>query len=202
MTSTQIKAQIEGLKDTLDREPARKLVKYVKRTGAHKGELVDFTPSQYRNITGKAPKAVIVSKRTRRVPWEYALDDIATELGYRSDEELQKAIEKSVRIQRQIDELRHDLSIQKEKEDRPIACKSIKRKRRISCNGVVIEAVTGQKLKYRVVYNVHVHKPGQKNTKDNKAGEVRGAKGLQKEMQNIAKQFERRYGKRRRRSKK
>lgn len=120
VTSDEIKAEIEGLKDTLDREPARKLVKYVKRTGAYKGELIDLTPSQYRTLMGKQPKAVIISKRTKRVPWEYALDEVATELGYRSDEDLKKAVERCVKVQRRIDELRHDLRIARARETRKI----------------------------------------------------------------------------------
>jgi soluble cytochrome b562 len=104
-----LEARIEGLEQTVQASRARKLIKYIRRTGEYKGEIIDFTPAQYRDITGKDPKKAII--RQGKIPWEWALDDIATELGYRSDEALKNDIEKTLKILHQIDELKRERGV-------------------------------------------------------------------------------------------
>lgn len=70
----ELREEIAAAQEALEREPARKLIKYVKRAGAYKGEVTDFTPKQYREITGKYPRRSILHQKTRKVPWEWALE--------------------------------------------------------------------------------------------------------------------------------
>ena len=107
--SHRIEAEIEGLEDTVQGSRARKLIKYVRRTGEYKGEIIDFTPAQYRDITGKDPRKAII--RQGKIPWEWALDGIATELGYRSDEALKNDIEKTLKLLHRIDELKRERGV-------------------------------------------------------------------------------------------
>jgi hypothetical protein len=88
----KIEAEIEGLKHYTETESARQLVPLIRRTGAYKGEIVDLTPVQYKKLMGHAPKKAIINKRGK-IPWELAFDELATELGYKSDEQLKKTIE-------------------------------------------------------------------------------------------------------------
>ncbi len=59
-------------------------------------------------MAGKPAKSAIIDKKTKKIPWEYALDEIATEWGYRSDEELKKAAESVGKGLRRIEELKRD----------------------------------------------------------------------------------------------
>jgi len=56
----RLEAELEALEDDLKHNPARKMVKYLKRSGGHKGHFVDLTPLQYRSITGKPPKKSVL----------------------------------------------------------------------------------------------------------------------------------------------
>ena len=87
-------AEIGGLKEWLVSEPATKLVNLIKKTGWYKGEVTNLTLKQYRDLTGKTEiKPNILTKDKKHVRWEYALDDVATEMGYESGEALKEAIE-------------------------------------------------------------------------------------------------------------
>ena len=55
---------------------------------------MDFTPKQYKQLTGRDPLPVIV--RNGRITWELAIDEIAQELGFPSDEALKTAAERLV----------------------------------------------------------------------------------------------------------
>ena len=101
-----VEAEIEGLKEFIETEKARKLVPVVRRTGGYKGEVIDLTPRQYRQLTGKIARSAIL--RRGKVPWEYALDELAKDLGYPSDESLKKAIEDLVKKQRRLERLKHE----------------------------------------------------------------------------------------------
>lgn len=101
----ELDAKVEGLKEYTSTERARKLVAIIRRTGAYKGEIVDLTPRQYRNLTGKiASKASLNIKG--KIPWEYALDELAEDLGYRSEEVLKHAVEDVGKRLRELEQLR------------------------------------------------------------------------------------------------
>lgn len=106
--SYRLGVEIDVLQETVQSSRARRLVKYIKRTGPHKGELIDFTPRQYRELTGNiATKAIL---REGKIPWEWALDQIASEFGYSSDEALKKDVEKMLRTIHRIDDMKWEQS--------------------------------------------------------------------------------------------
>jgi len=192
---SQLREEIAGINETLAEEPANKMVKYITRTGWHKGEVRYFTPRQYREITGRPPRQSIINKKGR-VPWELALDSIATELGYRSDQELKNAIERCRKLRIKLDGLRHQLAVATE-----IICKR-SLKARVSC---VRRRIHGKLCKARVVqcdsaeitavrqpsmWRIHVVRAGQKPSIDNQAGEVRYAKQADKTLRQIASKME------------
>lgn len=100
----ELEAEIDAVKESIRADPAGRLVKYVKRSGQFKGELIDFTKAQYRELIGKPPLPAIVNE-AGRVPWELAIDVIASELGFRDDEALKVAAERVVGRQRELEEL-------------------------------------------------------------------------------------------------
>lgn len=103
----QIQARIEGLEEYLKTEKARRLVPIIKRSGWHKGEVKDLTPVQFRRLIGYPPKKASI--KHGKVPWEYCLDQLATELGYSSDWQLKKAIEDAGRKLHELEELRKEV---------------------------------------------------------------------------------------------
>lgn len=198
----QIKAEIEELELSLKAEPARKFIKYIKRYGGHKGEIKDFTPRQYREITGKAPKQAII--RNGKITWDLALDQIASEFGYRSDQAFKNGIEKALKLERRIDSLKDDLKEAKEKEKAGVKCgttiKAVSDCQRqihgdwckakvITCNGM--EAIA---VRQPTSWTVHVVKAGSAPTDENKAGEVRYATDARKSLRQIAQGMEEKYG--------
>jgi len=98
--------RIAGLKVYTESSRARKLIPIIKRSSYHKGEVYDLTPAQFKQLTGHSPKKAVLRKG--KVPWEYALDDIATELGYRSSDELKEAIEDVAEKRLQLEELKKE----------------------------------------------------------------------------------------------
>lgn len=107
----QMEQELAGLKEWLSTEPAVKLVGLIKKTGWHKGEVSNLTLKQYRDLTGKTEISPnILTKDKRHVRWEYALDDAATELGYRTGEELKTAIEQAGEAQTRVKQLTVELS--------------------------------------------------------------------------------------------
>jgi hypothetical protein len=52
-----------------------------------------LTKNQYRKYLRKEPKQVIIDSKGR-IPWHYALDELASEAGYKSDEDMKEGIEK------------------------------------------------------------------------------------------------------------
>jgi len=102
----EMEAELAGLKESLSTEPAAKLVNLVKKLGEYKGEITDFTLKQYRDITGKTDiEPSILTKDKKHVRWEYALDELAEDMGYESEEALKKAIEGAVKTRARIREL-------------------------------------------------------------------------------------------------
>jgi len=106
--SYRLGVEIDMLQEIVQSSRARRLVKYIKRSGPHKGELIDFTPGQYRELTGSiATKAIL---REGKIPWEWSLDQIASELGYSSDEALKKDVEKILHTIHRIDAMKWEQS--------------------------------------------------------------------------------------------
>lgn len=101
-----IQARTEGLEEYLKTEKARRLVPIIKKSGWHKGEVKDLTPAQFRRLIGYPPKKTSIKQG--RVPWEYCLDQLATELGYSSDWQLKKAIEDAGRKLHELEGLRKE----------------------------------------------------------------------------------------------
>ena len=142
----EVEAKIEGLEEYTKSERARKLVSVVKRSGAYKGEVTDLTPKQYRTLMGKPARKAIINRKGK-VPWEYSFDELATELGYSSDETLKKAVEDQVKKRHQLENLKAQSSrlqeelrtmpkeVAKEKKLRKVALKFDKR--RIEVDGKV-----------------------------------------------------------------
>ncbi len=116
-----LKIELDALLDDLNGSRAREMIKYVKRSGAYKGELQDLTPAQFKEITGKAPNRSIIDKHGK-IPAEYAIDDIATELGFKDDRELKREVERIYDLKARIDDIRHRLSLAKEKAKEPPQC--------------------------------------------------------------------------------
>ncbi len=92
----EMEMELAGLKEWLATEPATGLVSLIKKTGWRRGEISNLTLDQYKKITGKetVPPSILTADK-KHVQWEYALDSVATELGYRSGEELREAIERA-----------------------------------------------------------------------------------------------------------
>lgn len=106
----QLEAELAGLKEWVVTEPASKLRSLIKRTGWHKGEISNLTLRQYRILTGKTPSPTILTRDKKHVRWEYALDDVAIEMGYASGEELRYAIENIHEAMARIESLKEELA--------------------------------------------------------------------------------------------
>jgi len=90
----ELEAEIAGLREWIAFEPAAKLKDLVKRVGWYKGEISNLTVRQYKLLKGgRTPPKSILTEDGKHVRWEYALDDVATEMGYASGEELKYAVE-------------------------------------------------------------------------------------------------------------
>lgn len=88
----RLNAEIKELSDSIKQSPARRLVPLITRKGAFKGEVHALTPKQYRRYMGKEPRPSII--QDGKIPWHLALDELASERGYKGDEQLKEAIEK------------------------------------------------------------------------------------------------------------
>lgn len=99
----RMQARIEVLKEYLATSQARKLVSLIKKAGWYKGEILDLTPSQFRKVLGYPPRKSIIRKG--KVPWEFCFDQLATELGYRSDHDLKVAVEDARKKMHELEDL-------------------------------------------------------------------------------------------------
>lgn len=92
-------AHTEALEQSLAGSKVADLTELVTKGGKMKGHLTGVTPRQYKKFLGReAPPDLLVKARdatTRKVQWDMVLDQLATERGYRSDEELRDAIERA-----------------------------------------------------------------------------------------------------------
>ena len=88
-----------ALTEALAESNVSDLTELVSKGGKMRGHLVGLTSRQYEKITGSKPSpGQLVKARdatTKKVPWERVLDQIATERGYKTENELHAAIEKA-----------------------------------------------------------------------------------------------------------
>ncbi len=109
----QMDEELQGLREWLRTERAAtdpRLTNILRRT-RKTGEVSNLTKAQYMEITGKrSVSPAILTKDGKFVRWEYALDDIATELGYQSSDALKEAIEKVAQSKDRIAQLENELS--------------------------------------------------------------------------------------------
>lgn len=117
----EMQAEVGGLKEWLATEPATKLVSLIKRTGWYKGEISNLTVAQYKKLTGKSPLANILTADKKHVKWEYAIDDIATEMGFESGEALKEGIERAGETLAKIKELEREIKVTEIPKEKPPA---------------------------------------------------------------------------------
>lgn len=101
----QIDYQIKALVEDIQANPLRKYLPLVARSGNYRGEVKYLTKDQYRRYLKKEPQPAIVDK-DGRIPWHYAIDQLASEAGYNSDEDLKEAIERLSGQYRELESLR------------------------------------------------------------------------------------------------
>lgn len=99
----QATARIKELQAEIKGSPVRDLLGIIKRRGNYKGEVKDLTPRQFEKIFRQKPRPSIIDPHSGKVNWWLALDQIAAERGYKSDESLKEDIE---RLSGQIHELK------------------------------------------------------------------------------------------------
>jgi len=104
----ELSSEIQGINLFLEQCPARKYVNLVQKNGWHKGEIKELTPKQFREIMGYDPPGAI-RKPNGNVYWEYTFDQLATELGYESDEALKAAIEDCADALKKLRDLKSEL---------------------------------------------------------------------------------------------
>ena len=82
MSASEAQAELEVAKEWLaSNKKIAKLTELIPQAKMAEGELAYITLGQYRKYWGREPKAVILAKGGKRVRWEYALDELAQELG-------------------------------------------------------------------------------------------------------------------------
>ncbi|MFA5560043.1 MAG: hypothetical protein WDA59_11435, partial [Methanofastidiosum sp.] len=121
--------ELATLTEYFNTNPASKFIDVIPKTGAAKGHIETLTFNQYRLLTGakwtvqkgvkdgvpytrkvlvggrKPPKQAL-TKDGKRIRWEYALDDIATEQGFKSGEAFKNAIEDALKLKQRINDLK------------------------------------------------------------------------------------------------
>lgn len=85
--------QIQAIAEDIKANPLRKYLPLVTRAGNFRGEIKYLTKAQYRKYLKKEPPEAVIDKNGK-IPWHYAIDQLASEAGYKSDEDLKEAIEK------------------------------------------------------------------------------------------------------------
>lgn len=105
----EIKDRLETLRDVIQESNVSDLTDIITKSGKLKGELTRLTPKQYLKLYGKPARESIIVKDEYgqdHIPWHLALDEIATERGFKSDEELKQAIEQVQDHKEEYDKLR------------------------------------------------------------------------------------------------
>ena len=92
-------AEFEAKSEAMAGSRVADLTELVTKGGKMRGHLTGLTPKQYRKYIGReAPPDLLVKAKdatTRKVQWDLVLDQLASERGYKSDEELRDAIEQA-----------------------------------------------------------------------------------------------------------
>jgi len=102
---TQIDNQISALAEDIQGNPLRKYLPLVTRAGNYRGEVKYLTKNQFRKYLKKEPSPAIIDKNGK-IPWNYALDQLASESGYKSDESFKEGIERLSEQYRELESLR------------------------------------------------------------------------------------------------
>jgi len=96
-----------------------RLVTLIPGTKEGSTEITHITKGQYRKAWGREPKPNVLTKGGKSVRWEYALDELAQELGLerkaqdtglQPDEYLKKLIEKAAETKREINALTDEIA--------------------------------------------------------------------------------------------
>ena len=95
-------AKVKEIEADIKSSPVRRFLPLVMKSGGFRGEIKTLTKKQYKNYMLKDAKPAIIDKKGR-IPWHYAFDELASESGYKSDEDFKEAIEK---LSDQVAELR------------------------------------------------------------------------------------------------
>lgn len=101
----ELDAEIQELSESIKNNPARDLVGLLTRSGDQRGELAYLTKKQYRKYLRREPSSTIVDK-SGRIPWYYAIDELASERGAASDEELKRNVENLKRDMNRLSDLK------------------------------------------------------------------------------------------------
>ena len=110
-------AELESMKETLDPRIA-KLTALIPRTKEGASEITHITKGQYRKVWGREPKPNVLTASGKSVRWEYALDELAQELGLehkardtgmQPDEYLKHLIEEAAATKREISALTYEI---------------------------------------------------------------------------------------------
>jgi len=101
----QIDNQISALAEDIQGNPLRKYLPLVTRAGNYRGEVKYLTKNQFRKYLKKEPNPAIIDNKGR-IPWNYALDQLASESGYKSDESFKEGIERLSEQYREMESLR------------------------------------------------------------------------------------------------
>lgn len=99
----EVDVEIQELSESIKNNPARDLVALLTRSGDQRGELAYLTKKQYRKYLRREPSSAVVDK-SGRIPWHYAIDELASERGAASDEELKRNVEN---LKRDMNRLAH-----------------------------------------------------------------------------------------------
>ncbi len=184
-TVAEIEAVLAEKETALAEDPARKLVKYIKRSGNMKSQFVDLTRQQFRDLTGKHPNHAVISPKTGRIPWEYALDLISPEYD-QSPEDLKDAVERCHKTMNEIEELKHDLAIARESTTKGKACTRLETTEDActdpiygdSCKAKTILCQEEQMLAVRnpSSWDIHVLRDGEAPSEATSLGKVRYAR--------------------------
>lgn len=187
--AAQIREEIASTREVLNSEPANTLVRLVKRSGKNKGEIVDFTKRQFRELLGKDPPPAIV-KPDGKIPWELSLDVIASELGYSSDEALKNGIERAIKERRLIEKLERELALIP-----ATVCSAIDpgevpclewegefcRQKEITCDGTVITAIRSP-----IDWSIHITAEDEFPDQDSQIDVARRADDASKVLRELA----------------
>ena len=96
MTVGEAELLLEGFKEWLkENKRIYKLTELIPKAKKAEGELAYITHGQYVKHWGREPKDAILTKDGKRVRWEYALDELAGELGLEDGEAVRDAITKA-----------------------------------------------------------------------------------------------------------